>query len=35
MNLAGYNIRWQICRQNANKAIVLSIENELNEKTNL
>ncbi|WGE75283.1 tRNA (N6-threonylcarbamoyladenosine(37)-N6)-methyltransferase TrmO [Actinobacillus equuli] len=35
MNLAGCNIRWQICRQNANKAIVLSIENELNEKTNL
>lgn len=30
MNLAGYNIRWQICTNNVNKAIVLDIENELN-----
>ncbi|WGE31901.1 tRNA (N6-threonylcarbamoyladenosine(37)-N6)-methyltransferase TrmO [Actinobacillus genomosp. 2] len=29
MSLAGYNIRWQICTQNINKVIVVSIENEL------
>lgn len=29
MSLAGCNVRWQICPQNVNKAIVFSIENEL------
>ncbi|WP_150540312.1 tRNA (N6-threonylcarbamoyladenosine(37)-N6)-methyltransferase TrmO [Actinobacillus vicugnae] len=33
MSLAGYNVRWQICAQNPNKALVIEIENELNSKT--
>ena len=35
MHLAGYNIRWTICTQNVNKAIVLEIENELNREISL